>query len=112
MVICLSVLSARRKARAVTHLRGDGACFHIHGIIYRGMVYAKMFYGGWCCFLGGWHPPSTRILAERTNIQHSHNFSVVFIALFAIFYCFLHYYVRHTYCMFVFAQELLHSPVL
>ena len=26
--------------------------------IIRGMVYAKMFYWGWCCFSGGWHLPA------------------------------------------------------
>ena len=38
----------------------------------KGMVYAKMFYGGWCCFLGGWHPshpPSTRVLLQITNTK-------------------------------------------
>ena len=37
-------------------------------MIYRGMVYAKMFYRGWRCFTGGWQHgippriPSTRVL--------------------------------------------------
>ena len=26
------------------------------------MDYAKMFYGRWRCFPGGWHPHSTRVL--------------------------------------------------
>ena len=77
-----------RKARAVKTLKGDGASFHVDVIVYKGMVYAKMFYEGMVLFSWGWHPPSTRVLAERTKIQHSHNFCVVFIALFAIFLLF------------------------
>ena len=48
-------------ARVVKTLMGNGAsfaCIRKRGvvIIYRGVVYAKMFYGGWCCFPAGWHP--------------------------------------------------------
>ena len=28
----------------------------------KGMVYAEIFYEGWCCFPVGWHSPSTRVL--------------------------------------------------
>ena len=50
-------------------------------IIYRGMAYAKMFYGGWCCFSGGRHPPSTRALSPCQQF----NFISLFLYLGQIF---------------------------
>ena len=50
------------------HLQGVGARFSRKRkggmiIINREIVYAKMFYGEWCCFS---HPASTRVLVEPT----------------------------------------------
>ena len=69
---CFLIISAR----VVKHLWGDGRPTTFYADLRRdgnctckGMVYAKLFYGGWCCFPGGWHPPSTRVLLIITDTK-------------------------------------------
>ena len=70
---CLNTIALHTgSARVVKTLMGEGASFSCRRkrgmvIIYRVMVYAKMFYGGWCCFPGGMASSLNSSTAYRVN---------------------------------------------
>ena len=73
----LGCLTVRSSARVVKILTGDGTTFHADvrrdgQYTCKGMVYAEMFYGVWCCFTEGWHPPSTRVLVRSVFRKEGH----------------------------------------
>ena len=60
-------------ARVVKTLMGYGTTFHtdVRRDVYytcKEMVYAKMFYGGWCCFPGGMSSPSMPPQLEQASV--------------------------------------------
>ena len=68
-------LSRAGSTRVVETLMGDVTTFYADvrrdgHYTSKGMVCAKIFYGGWCCFPAGFHPSSIRVLRTRPKAGH------------------------------------------